>query len=93
MIAVAAKNEGMVSYLLSAKADPNILDAEGLSALAYAVLTEQPNMLKILVQGGADINAKDKQGNSLGYVVEYSQLSQVKKKEMLKALTELGFEG
>lgn len=93
MIAVTAKNEEMVKYLLSLKADPNVLDADGLNALAYAILTEQPNMLSILAQGGADVNAKDKQGHSLAYVVENSQLNQTQRQETLDALRALGFEG
>lgn len=93
MIAVAAKNAQMVQYLLAARANPNIADAEGLSATSYAILTDQPGVLKLLVDGGADVNARDDRGHDLGYVVENSQLNKLRKQEMMLLLGNLGFEG
>lgn len=93
MIAIAARNEPMVRFLLSAKADPNILDNEGLSALAYAILIDQPEIIKTLVAGGADINSKDEFGNTLNYVIENSQLNPVRKKSIYDLLKSLGFKG
>jgi ankyrin repeat protein len=90
MIAIAARNEPMARFLLSVNADPNILDNEGLSALAYAILIDQPEIIKTLEAGGADVNAKDKFGNSLTYVIDKSQLSGGRKQAMLDLLISLG---
>lgn len=52
----------MVALLLSVGAAPNAADADGQTALHYAVLCEHVDMVGRLVVGGADVNIRDNDG-------------------------------
>lgn len=71
-LAVQANNQSLVGMLLAKKADPNHANADGRTPLHWcaAVADDRldPNnrykMANILVKGGGDINAKDKNGKT-----------------------------
>jgi ankyrin repeat protein len=48
-----------VRLLLDAKADPNVRESKGWSALMSAVRSNKPEIVKMLLCAGADVNAKD----------------------------------
>lgn len=54
-----------VAGLLSAGADPNVLDYEGCSVLSFAVKYGGVERFNMLVAAGADVMHKDKFGRSL----------------------------
>ncbi len=50
----------IVPFLIKAKADPNVLDADGYSVLQLAILSKQPfEVIHALVEAGADITHKE----------------------------------
>ncbi|XP_042309125.1 ankyrin repeat domain-containing protein 34B [Sceloporus undulatus] len=72
----------MVKYLLENKADPNIQDKTGKTALMHACLQKAgPEIISLLLKSGADVSLQDHSGNS---VLVYSVNSE--DKETLKVL-------
>ncbi len=48
-----------VEGLLSLDADPNIRASDGLAPLTMAVINNDPDIIRVLVKGGADINVRE----------------------------------
>ncbi|XP_062828368.1 ankyrin repeat domain-containing protein 34B [Anolis carolinensis] len=72
----------MVKYLLENKADPNIQDKTGKTALMHACVQKAgPEIISLLLKSGADVSLQDHSGNS---VLVYSVNSE--DKETLKVL-------
>jgi uncharacterized protein len=59
MAAVVKNNKTIVEMLLQANANPNLTDANGSSALHYAVLFKLYEIIPILIQNGADVELLD----------------------------------
>ncbi|MBD0832292.1 ankyrin repeat domain-containing protein [Aestuariibaculum sediminum] len=59
MAAVVKKNIDITKKLLDKKADPNIPDLNGTTALHYATLFKATEIAKLLIESGADYNLKD----------------------------------
>jgi len=72
MAATVKKNTEMVQLLLDKKADPNITDPNGTTALIYAVQFNAPELIKLLLKYKADKNLKDKSGKT---AFEYAAFS------------------
>lgn len=64
MAATFKGNTTLVKYLLKKKANTNITDANGTTALHYAVTFNLENIAELLVKSGAKYNLKDNRGNS-----------------------------
>ncbi|SNR15441.1 ankyrin repeat domain-containing protein [Tenacibaculum jejuense] len=64
MAAVVKGNKELVSYLLSKKADVNVYDANGTTALHYAVIFNLNPIAEELVNAGAKYDIKDNRGNT-----------------------------
>ena len=63
---VLAKSKEGVALLLDYGADPDLLDSEGSTPLQTAILFPDIEMLRLLVEGGADLTVRDqKYGNTL----------------------------
>ena len=56
MFAIYSHNSQTVQLLLKANADPNKGTTSGITPSAAAVMTRQPDMLKLLLEAGANIN-------------------------------------
>lgn len=70
MASVVKGNDEMVSYLLEKRANPNLADGNGMTALLYAVMFKKHNIAAMLVKGGADTLHKDNRGQSaLDYAI------------------------
>jgi ankyrin repeat protein len=52
----------LISVLLAYKADPNLRDVDGYTALHHAVLRNHPESVRALAQRGADLSAKTHDG-------------------------------
>jgi ankyrin repeat protein len=64
MAAVVKNNQKCVEILLKNKADVSISDANGSTALHYAVMFKQEILIKLLIENKADINQKDQRNLS-----------------------------
>ncbi|MBR3687912.1 MAG: ankyrin repeat domain-containing protein, partial [Lentisphaeria bacterium] len=64
MTAIALADAPRVSALLASKADPNAKDANGVRAIHYAAGEPDSSILRTLILGGADINAKGRAGKT-----------------------------
>lgn len=64
MSAVVKGNVEIVKALLGKKADVNASDANGVTALIYAVQFQNPDILSLLLQHKADKTHKDKEGKT-----------------------------
>ena len=64
MTAIALADAPRVSALLASKADPNAKDANGVRAIHYAAGEPDSAILRTLILGGADINAKGRAGKT-----------------------------
>ena len=50
----------------------NVTDADGVTALQRAVKYRHYNIVRLLIDGGVDINARDREGKTaLHYAAEY----------------------
>ena len=63
MEAAAAGDVPLVELLLEFKADPNALNEDNENPLGFAVTWQQPEIVKILVAAGADVNNTDDSGD------------------------------
>jgi len=64
MMAVDNGSMDMVELLITRKANLNLQDERGRSALMHATAARQPKIAERLTQAGADTTLKDKQGRS-----------------------------
>lgn len=73
MAAVVKGNYNIVKMLLEKNADTNIADANGTTALHYAVMFKNYDLIKLLLEANADLNKKDNRGQSaLDYATIYN---------------------
>ena len=72
MAAVVKGNLSIIKMLLAKNADTNIADANGTTALHYAILFKQLDMVKLFVKAGAKADIKDGRGQSaIDYAILY----------------------
>jgi quinoprotein dehydrogenase-associated probable ABC transporter substrate-binding protein len=64
MLAVAKDNQQIAQTLLQYKANPNAINAAGLSPLMIAAHNNQDMMVSLLIKAGADTRAKDVDGKT-----------------------------
>lgn len=81
MASVVKGNEEMVKKLVALKADPNITDSNGTSALHYAVMFQMESIIMILIKGGANSLLKDNKGFTS---VDYA--NKLKNEQIIKLL-------
>jgi serine/threonine-protein phosphatase 6 regulatory ankyrin repeat subunit B len=62
--AVKSRDLKKVNDLLARGADPNALDSEGISVLAHAAARGNLQILQALVEHGADVRARDRNGDT-----------------------------
>jgi ankyrin repeat protein/L-ascorbate metabolism protein UlaG (beta-lactamase superfamily) len=62
LASVSRGRKDAVAYLLDNGADPNATSQNGLSALAFAVLGGDPEIVRMLIAGGADVQCADEYG-------------------------------
>lgn len=65
-VSIREKNAVMVSFLLRHGADPN-LPVRNRTPLELAIRSGQPGIIRLLIDSGADVNYKDKDGYSAVY--------------------------
>lgn len=73
MIAVDRGHIALAEALIEGGAEINHKDSDGLTALHYACLCENPEMIKMLVKKGADENAVDNDGSKPKDYFDYTQ--------------------
>lgn len=73
MAAVVKNNQEIAKMLLDANADTNLTDANGSSALHYAVLFKLYDIIPMLLSKGADVNLMDKTQKSPKMFAEISK--------------------
>lgn len=73
MAAVFKNDMSLVEALLSQKADPNLADVNGTTALHYAILGRNEMIIELLLAANADVNFRDKRGNS---ALDYGNMTQ-----------------
>ena len=81
MMAVAQADTPRVSALLAAKADPDAADANGVRAIHYAAGEPDTALLRTLIVGGADINARGRTGKTP--VMEAARLGMLRNVKIL----------
>lgn len=65
-LAVYSKNTAILNYLLELnKLNIHATDQWGFTPLHYATSSKQANMISILLQNGADVNARSKSGTTV----------------------------
>ncbi len=62
--AVRDQNSDAVRSLIAEGSDPNLAQADGATALHWAVHRENPELVTLLLEAGADINATNRMGAS-----------------------------
>ncbi len=70
MAATVKGNVEIAKFLLESKANPDITDSNGMTALLYAVNFKNHDLVKLLVKFKSNIEAKDNRGyNALDYAI------------------------
>jgi ankyrin repeat protein len=59
LVAIRNGDSPQVQKVLGAGADANIADGDGTSALMHAVIESDVNVMKLLIEGGANVNARN----------------------------------
>ena len=72
MAAIVKGNKEIAEVLVKHNADVSMTDASGNSALIYAVLFKQYDLIPLLLKAKADVHAKDIRGNSS---LDYAKIS------------------
>jgi len=62
--ATRGNHQRIVSYLLSKDIDVNYRDADGMTALMYAVMQHHSYIVRILMDAGADVRVRDNYGGN-----------------------------
>lgn len=73
MIAVDRGHVALAEALLERGADVNHKDSDGLTALHYACLCENPEMIRMLIKKGADESAVDNDGSKPKDYFDYTK--------------------
>lgn len=73
MAAVYKNKTEIVEQLLRLKANPNFADANGTTALHYAIILRNVQIINLLIQANADVNFMDKRGNT---AKDYANMTQ-----------------
>jgi hypothetical protein len=73
MAAVYKNRAEIVEQLLKFKANTNFADANGTTALHYAIILRNEQIIKLLIESNADVNLKDNRGVS---AKEYAIMTQ-----------------
>ena len=81
MTAVALSDAPRVSALLASGADPDAKDTNGIRAIHYAAGEPDPAILRTLIVGGADVNAKGRTGKTP--VMEAARLGMIQNVKIL----------
>ena len=81
MTAVALSDAPRVSALLASGADPDAKDANGIRAIHYAAGEPDPAILRTLIVGSADVNAKGRTGKTP--VMEAARLGMIQNVKIL----------
>ena len=84
MAAASRKDADVVALLLKYKADPNLVDARGNTALLNAVLSQSPEAVRALLAGGANPGTR----NESGFPVLMLSVTHAPSKEVAAALIE-----
>lgn len=71
LLAVVGGHLPVVKYLASRGASIDIRDANGLSALHYAVLKRKPLVLRWLCEAGADVNVRTEKGGGVKELLDH----------------------
>lgn len=81
--AARQRNETMVKILIEeGRADVNVKDRDGTTALLHSISTENISMVRILLERGADMNTKNNSGESALFITVkycYNQLDDLMK--------------
>ena len=73
MAAIVKGNLKIVEMLLDRKADTNVADANGTTAMHYAVMFRNYEAIKLLIKANANLEIKDNRGQSaLDYAAIYN---------------------
>lgn len=93
-LAYKSKDLKVLEYFISKGIDVNKQDKDGKSALVYSIANKNNDVLKFLLQQGADLSVKDTKGNNLGYYLfkSYSSKKQENFDQKLALLIENGFD-
>lgn len=72
MSCIVKGNNEMSAFLIEKKANPNLADVNGMTALIYSVQFQNINIIELLLKNNADKSHKDKQGKT---AFEYAAFS------------------
>jgi len=73
MAAVYKNQTEIVGQLLKFNANVNFADANGTTALHYAIILRNEEIIKLLIEANADVNFKDNRGNN---AIDYAAMTQ-----------------
>ena len=88
--AVEQENEEIVNLLLKYGAKPDQEDSYDITALMIAALTGNLNIASHLIRSGANVNAKDRGGQSVLSYVQFSATTDEQKTQLTKLLKDNG---
>ncbi|WP_264687180.1 ankyrin repeat domain-containing protein [Wolbachia endosymbiont (group B) of Rhopobota naevana] len=86
LLIIAAENgyKKTVGFLIGAKADVNVIDKNGCTALYYPALYGFKEVVEVLIGAGADVNVRDKSGYTALHFAAYTEIVEVLLKEGAK---------
>ena len=91
--AMANSDVAVINLLAASVKNINQVNKKGISALALAVRSNTPEVVRLLIQKGADVNVADANGDNLAYylIQSYNPQKAEAFEAKLKALEEKGF--